>query len=264
MRKRRRSSAVCFFRNHGDRLWRGGRPYHQGDHRPRRDPHLRLSSMRPAPGHVLSRGLAGVQVGAIATRHQLLITDPIPGVEPHQPITRVMDCNVYIRPADGGLLLGGYESDPLQIDMANVPAGFRIDDLPLDLAVLQPPHEPGGLISFRFPRHYRKGTSRRPANHDCRWRAYCRPAARPSRLLRGRRMLRGWIIDRADYRGSAGRLDCVRRTADGSIAALPGAFRGSNHGRGRAPRGCRRQYAFHYWAKPSSRGCLVPVPEISG
>src|SRR5437867_191665 len=45
----------------------------------------------------LVAGLAGARVGAIATRHQLLITDPIPGVEPNHPITRVIDCNVYIR-----------------------------------------------------------------------------------------------------------------------------------------------------------------------
>ena len=87
-------------------------------------------------------------MGAIATRHQLLITQPIPGVEPLQPITRVMDCNVYIRPADGGLMLGGYESDPMQFDMANLPPGFGIDDLPLDLSVLQPPHRAWWSISF--------------------------------------------------------------------------------------------------------------------
>src|SRR5438552_16027127 len=57
-------------------------------------------------------GLAGVRIGAIATRHQLFITHPIPGVESRQPIARVIDCNVYIRPADGGLMLGGYESNP--------------------------------------------------------------------------------------------------------------------------------------------------------
>ena len=65
--------------------------------------------------------LAGVRAGAIATRHQLLITHPIAGVEAHHPITRVMDCNVYIRPSGRGLLVGGYESDPLQIEMGNVP-----------------------------------------------------------------------------------------------------------------------------------------------
>ena len=72
----------------------------------------------------LVASLAGSRVGAIATRHQLLITQPIPGVEPHQPITRVIDCNVYIRPADGGLMVGGYESDPLQFDMASLPSAL--------------------------------------------------------------------------------------------------------------------------------------------
>jgi glycine/D-amino acid oxidase-like deaminating enzyme len=85
--------------------------------------------------HVAS--LAGARVGAIATRHQLLITQPIPGVEPHHAITRVIDSNVYIRPADGGLMVGGYESDPLQLDMAALPPSFGIDDLPLDISVLR-------------------------------------------------------------------------------------------------------------------------------
>ena len=55
---------------------------------------------------------AGLRIGAVPTRHQLMITEPIPGVDPNQPITRVIDCNVYIRPDKGGLMLGGYESDP--------------------------------------------------------------------------------------------------------------------------------------------------------
>jgi glycine/D-amino acid oxidase-like deaminating enzyme len=96
----------------------------------------------------LVAGLAKVRVGTIPTRHQLIITGPIPGVEPHQPIARVIDCNVYIRPADGGLMLGGYESDPLQFDMANLPAGFGIDDLPLDVSVL---HRLAGMVRDQFP-----------------------------------------------------------------------------------------------------------------
>ena len=96
----------------------------------------------------LVAGLANLRVGAIPTRHQLIITCPIPGVESHQPIARVIDCNVYIRPADGGLMLGGYESNPLQLDMAKLPAGFGIDDLPLDESVL---HRLAGLVLDQFP-----------------------------------------------------------------------------------------------------------------
>ena len=73
----------------------------------------------------------------VATRHQLLITKPIAGVEPLQPITRVVDANVYIRPCDGGLMLGGYEREPLQVAVEDLPPGSTIDDMPLDLAVLR-------------------------------------------------------------------------------------------------------------------------------
>jgi len=89
-----------------------------------------------------------LRLGAIPTRHQLIITCPIPGVEPYQPIARVIDCNVYIRPAEGGLMLGGYESNPLQFDMANLPAGFDINDLPLDVSVI---HRLAGLVLDQFP-----------------------------------------------------------------------------------------------------------------
>jgi glycine/D-amino acid oxidase-like deaminating enzyme len=88
---------------------------------------------------------AGSRLGLIATRHQLLITKPIDGVRANQPITRVIDCNVYVRPADGGLMLGGYESDPLQFE-ANLPAS--IDDLPLDLGVLS---RLAARVSDQFP-----------------------------------------------------------------------------------------------------------------
>jgi glycine/D-amino acid oxidase-like deaminating enzyme len=96
----------------------------------------------------LVAGLANLQLGAIPTRHQLIITCPISGVEPHQPIARVIDCNVYIRPADGGLMLGGYESNPMQFDMANLPGSFGIDDLPLDVSVI---HRLAGLMLDQFP-----------------------------------------------------------------------------------------------------------------
>ena len=50
-----------------------------------------------------------------------------------QPVTRVLDANVYVRPCDGGLMLGGYESEPLLLD--EPPAS--VEDMPLDLAILE-------------------------------------------------------------------------------------------------------------------------------
>jgi glycine/D-amino acid oxidase-like deaminating enzyme len=81
-----------------------------------------------------ARGLARMaRLPMIAVRHQLLVTRPLPKVAPLQPITRVLDANVYVRPCDGGLMLGGYESTPLLLD--DVPAD--IADLPLDPGVLR-------------------------------------------------------------------------------------------------------------------------------
>lgn len=76
-------------------------------------------------------GLGG-SLPVVPTRHQLLITEPIAGVGPELPIARVIDANVYVRPERGGLMLGGYEADPLQPEA--VPDDVAA--LPLDLEVL--------------------------------------------------------------------------------------------------------------------------------
>ena len=78
-------------------------------------------------------GALGAALPVVATRHQLLITEPIAGVTPDFPIARVIDANVYVRHERGGLMLGGYEPDPLQPDPA---ALGDITELPLDIDVL--------------------------------------------------------------------------------------------------------------------------------
>jgi glycine/D-amino acid oxidase-like deaminating enzyme len=110
-----------------------------------------VSGVRTARGEIRTRTVvdaAGAWLREVAalgrstikvmpTRHQLMITVPLADVRPEQPITRIIDANVYIRPCNGGLMLGGYEQDPLQHDMATLPSHFRIEDLPLDLSVLR-------------------------------------------------------------------------------------------------------------------------------
>ncbi|PYM35559.1 MAG: FAD-dependent oxidoreductase [Candidatus Rokuibacteriota bacterium] len=78
----------------------------------------------------------GTALPVVPTRHQLLITEPIPGVGPEFPIARVIDANVYVRHERGGLMLGGYEPDPVQVDMAALPPSFDVAELPLDIEVL--------------------------------------------------------------------------------------------------------------------------------
>jgi len=81
--------------------------------------------------------LAGARVPVSTVRHQLLITAPAADVDPADPITRVVDAAVYLRPARGGLMVGGFESDPLPVDPRHRPASFTTDDVPLDLGVLR-------------------------------------------------------------------------------------------------------------------------------
>jgi glycine/D-amino acid oxidase-like deaminating enzyme len=80
---------------------------------------------------VVAAGLNAV-LPVVATRHQLLITEPIAGVGPEFPIARVIDANVYVRHERGGLMLGGYEADPLQPDVLP----DDVAALPLDIDVL--------------------------------------------------------------------------------------------------------------------------------
>jgi glycine/D-amino acid oxidase-like deaminating enzyme len=78
----------------------------------------------------------GASLPVVPTRHQLMITEPIPGAGPEFPIARVIDVNVYVRHERGGLMLGGYEPDPLQVDVDKEPPSFDVADLPLDVDVL--------------------------------------------------------------------------------------------------------------------------------
>jgi glycine/D-amino acid oxidase-like deaminating enzyme len=43
---------------------------------------------------------------------------------------------VYLRPARGGLMFGGFEAAPLPVDPRAEPASFSTDDVPLDREVL--------------------------------------------------------------------------------------------------------------------------------
>ena len=91
---------------------------------------------------------AGIRIPVVPMRHQLMITEPLPGVRNEQPICRVIDANVYVRPCWGGLMLGGYEANPLPVEMRDASPQFQIADLPLDLGVLR---GLAGLVREQFP-----------------------------------------------------------------------------------------------------------------
>ena len=78
------------------------------------------SSTRRARGPGRSRELAGAdrrRVAVAPVRHQLLITEPSAERGSGQPIVRVVDAAVYLRPARGGLMVGGFEADPVPVDL---------------------------------------------------------------------------------------------------------------------------------------------------
>jgi glycine/D-amino acid oxidase-like deaminating enzyme len=84
----------------------------------------------------------------VTVRHQLYVTEPIAGVEPLQPIVRLIEASVYVRYCDGGLMFGGYEDAPLVVDPAGLPAGFQVAQLALDLGVLRALTDE---VAARFP-----------------------------------------------------------------------------------------------------------------
>jgi glycine/D-amino acid oxidase-like deaminating enzyme len=191
---------------------------------------------------------AGARIGTVATRHQLLITEPIAGVLPTQPIARIVDCNVYIRPADGGLMLGGYEAEPLQIDMAGRPPDFSVGDLELDLSVLR---RLADRVVDQFPvfreiavREHRGGLPTMTADGEHilgPWPALpgfyvvsgCCVGGLSIAPILGE-LLADWIVSgspRMDLTALSPAREAVRDMNDAALLEA-----------------CRTQYAFHYWA----------------
>jgi 4-methylaminobutanoate oxidase (formaldehyde-forming) len=91
---------------------------------------------------------AGIRLPLVTVRHQLYVTEPLPGVQPLQPIVRLIEASVYVRYCDGGLMFGGYEDAPLVVEPATLPPGFQVAQLGLDLGVLQ---TLTGEVADRFP-----------------------------------------------------------------------------------------------------------------
>jgi 4-methylaminobutanoate oxidase (formaldehyde-forming) len=81
--------------------------------------------------------LAGFEMPLVPMRHQLFITEALPGVESRHAMFRFIDSAVYGRPCWGGLLVGGYEPEPVAIDIDAEGPTFESGDVTLDWNVLQ-------------------------------------------------------------------------------------------------------------------------------
>jgi glycine/D-amino acid oxidase-like deaminating enzyme len=79
----------------------------------------------------------GVFLPTVPVRHQLHITAPLSEVRPEFPIVRFPELAVYLRPAHGGLMVGGYESNPTSYDPQAIGDDIDVRKLTPDRAVLQ-------------------------------------------------------------------------------------------------------------------------------
>ena len=66
----------------------------------------------------------GVNVPLVSVQHQYLITDAIPGVTPGLPTLRDPDRLTYYKEEVGGLVMGGYEPNPIHWAERGVPESF--------------------------------------------------------------------------------------------------------------------------------------------
>jgi 4-methylaminobutanoate oxidase (formaldehyde-forming) len=68
--------------------------------------------------------LAGVRVPLQPVQHQYMITEPIPGVTSDLPTLRDPDRLIYFKEEVGGLVMGGYEPNPMPWADEGIPEGF--------------------------------------------------------------------------------------------------------------------------------------------
>ncbi|MBX6320952.1 MAG: GcvT family protein [Rhodospirillaceae bacterium] len=69
--------------------------------------------------------MAGVSVPLQSVRHQYIVTEPIPGVPRDLPTLRDPHRRIYFKEEVGGLVMGGYEADPVPWAVDGIPEGFH-------------------------------------------------------------------------------------------------------------------------------------------
>ena len=191
---------------------------------------------------------AHARVPVVPTRHQLLVSEPISGVAPTQPIVRIIDSNVYLRPEKGGLMLGGYERDPVQYDMRELPTGFDIKDLPLDVGVLR---RLAGTVVEQFPvlrglvvREHRGGLPTMTADGE--------HMVGPADSVRGLYFAGGCCVGGLSISPAVGELLAqwiVDRKPPMDLSPMaPDRFKTAFDTEEALRAACRRRYAHHYWA----------------
>ena len=79
----------------------------------------------------------GLNIRAVPVRHQAFVTAPLSVVSATQPVVRLVEPQVYVRPEVGGLLVGGYGYRPFSFDMHTFPERFEMPELEADQVYYQ-------------------------------------------------------------------------------------------------------------------------------
>ncbi|MGA8262567.1 MAG: FAD-dependent oxidoreductase [Arenicellales bacterium] len=83
-------------------------------------------------------GLAGVNVPLASVQHQYIVTEPIEGVGTDLPTLRDPDRLTYYKAEVGGLVMGGYEPNPIPWAVNGIPPGFHFTLLDPDWNHFEP------------------------------------------------------------------------------------------------------------------------------
>jgi len=82
--------------------------------------------------------MAGVNVPLVSVEHQYMVTERIPGVTPDLPTLRDPDRLTYYKEEVGGLVMGGYEPNPIAWAEDGIPEGFNFQLLPSNFEHFEP------------------------------------------------------------------------------------------------------------------------------
>ena len=85
----------------------------------------RRSSTAPASGRGRSARMAGINVPLQPVKHQYIVTEKIDGLAPDAPTIRDPDRRTYFKEEVGGLVMGGYEPNPIAWTTGDVPDDFE-------------------------------------------------------------------------------------------------------------------------------------------
>ncbi len=69
--------------------------------------------------------LAGVNIPLVSVEHQYIVTEPMEQIPRNLPTLRDPDRLIYFKEEVGGLVMGGYESNPIPWAENGIPAGFN-------------------------------------------------------------------------------------------------------------------------------------------